>query len=87
MTLEEFEGQYREAIDDALNQMQTVVLLLAQAETKTVELGNSLQNIRSMMDNFFAQQPRCSQSDAISEEFCQLRAAELELRQILSGRS
>lgn len=77
-----FEGQYRAAIDDALNQMQTVVLLLAQAETKTVELGNSLQNIRTMMDEFFARQ---TNTDASAEEFSQLCTAELELRQLLSS--
>lgn len=84
--MSEFEGRYRAAIDDALNQMQTVVLLLAQAETKTVELGNSLQNIRTMMDEFFAQR-QIDRPTAIAEEFSQLCTAERELRQILSRRS
>ena len=84
MTLEEFEGQYRAAIDDALNQMQTVVLLLAQAETKTVELGTSLQSIRSMMDTYFARQSPESEALSAAEEVCQLRATELELRQVLA---
>lgn len=86
MTIEEFEGEYRAAIDDALNQMQTVVLLLAQAETRTVELGDSLQNLRARMDEFFAQQ-QIDRPNAIAEEFSQLCTAELELRQILSRRS
>lgn len=84
--IEEFEGQYRAAIDDALNQMQTVVLLLAQAETKTVELGNSLQNLRLMLDEYFTQQ-QIERPTAIAEEFSQLCTAEHELRQILARRS
>lgn len=86
MTIEEFQGQYQAAIDDALNQMQTVVLLLAQAETKTVELGNSLQQIRTLMDEFFTQQ-QIDRPDAIAEEFAQLCTAERELRQLFLRRS
>jgi hypothetical protein len=63
MKLEEFRDQYRAAIDTALNDMQTVVLLLAQAETKTIELGHSLQGIRQMVNAFFAEQ-----SSAIAPE-------------------
>lgn len=60
MNLEEFEVQYQAAIDDLLNQMQTVVLLLSCAETKTVEIGNSLQSIRQMTESFFVEQRRRS---------------------------
>jgi len=60
MNLEEFEVQYQAAIDDVLNQMQTMVLLLACAETKTVEIGNSLQSIRQMTECFFVEQRKRS---------------------------
>lgn len=45
MNLEEFENQYRNAMDDTLNQLQTVILLLAQVESQVMEISSSVQRL------------------------------------------
>lgn len=86
MNLEEFEVEYQAAIDDALNQMQTLVLLLACAEAKTLEIGESLQSIRQMTASFLTEQRKQSRVDTICpslSETVELREAERELQRVL----
>jgi hypothetical protein len=86
MSLEEFEVEYQAAIDDVLNQMQTLVLLLACAETKTVEIGDSLQSIRQMTASFLTEQRKQSIIDTVCpslNETMGLRETERELQQVL----
>jgi hypothetical protein len=86
MNLEEFEVEYQVAIDDALNQMQALVLLLACAEAKTVELGDSLQSIRQMTASFFTEQRKQSVIGTVCpshNKAIELREAERELQQVL----
>lgn len=52
MNLEEFETQYRNTIDESLNQLQTAVLLLAQLETRITNVGQSLQNLSQALEEF-----------------------------------
>jgi len=86
MNLEEFEVEYQAAIDNVLNQMQTLVLLLACAEAKTVEIGDSLQSIRQMTASFLIEQRKQSPvgtgCSPLSETI-ELRETERELQQIL----
>lgn len=84
MDLDEFEAQYRSAIDDVLNQMQTVVLLLAQAETETVRIGESIQGIRQMMDRFLLEQRQGDTADRALTELSAVKRAERELREVVS---
>lgn len=56
MTLEEFEAQYRNAMDEILNQLQTTILLLAQAQSKTAEVGNSIQILSQTVEVFLSEQ-------------------------------
>ena len=55
MNLQEFESQYRDAMDETLNQLQTATLLLAQVEVKIAEIGSSVQNISQRVEEFITQ--------------------------------
>lgn len=52
MNLEEFETTYREAMDEALNELQAAILLLAQVQRKIHEIGNSVQHISESVEEF-----------------------------------
>lgn len=56
MNIDEFDSQYREAIDDINNQLQTLILLVAQAENKIVEVGTSVQGLSQTVEEFIAEQ-------------------------------
>ena len=56
MNLQEFEDQYREAMAEALNDLQTAVLLLAQLQNKISKVGNSVQHISERVEEFIADQ-------------------------------
>ncbi|MBG1270830.1 hypothetical protein [Nostoc sp. WHI] len=52
MNLQEFETQYREAMAETLNDLQTAVLLLAQAQHKISKIGSSVQNLSERVEEF-----------------------------------
>ncbi|MBD1881229.1 MULTISPECIES: hypothetical protein [unclassified Coleofasciculus] len=52
MKLEEFENQYRNAMDDTLNQLQTVILLLAQVEAQVRGISSSVQNLSLTVEKY-----------------------------------
>lgn len=52
MNLEDFETQYRNAIEQSLNQLQTAVLLMAQLETQISNVGKDLQNLSQTVEEF-----------------------------------
>jgi hypothetical protein len=56
MNIEEFELNYRNGIDDTLNQLQTAVLLLAQLEDRITIIGQDLQNLSQTVEEFVTQQ-------------------------------
>ena len=56
MNLQEFENQYRNAMDESLNQLQTAVLLLAQLETRIATVGQDLQNLSLTVEEFVTEQ-------------------------------
>ncbi|WP_375502671.1 hypothetical protein [uncultured Nostoc sp.] len=56
MNLQEFEGQYREAMAETLNDLQTAVLLLAQLQHKISKIGSSVQHISEQVEEFIADQ-------------------------------
>lgn len=55
MNIEEFELNYRNGIDDTLNQLQTAVLLLAQLEDRITVIGQDLQNLSQTVEEFVTQ--------------------------------
>lgn len=56
MNLDEFENQYRRAIDANLNRLQTAVLLIAQLETIVSEVGQDLQNLTLTFEEYVNEQ-------------------------------
>lgn len=56
MNIEEFEINYRNGIDETLNQLQTAVLLLAQLENRITVIGQDLQNLSQTVEEFVVQQ-------------------------------
>ena len=52
MNLDEFETQYRTAIENNLNQLQTAVLLIAQLETIVTNVGQNLQNLTLTFEEY-----------------------------------
>ncbi len=56
MNLQDFESQYRNVIDETLNELQTAILLLAQAQRKISEIGNNVQNLSQIVEEFIANQ-------------------------------
>jgi hypothetical protein len=60
MSLEEFETQSRETIEQTLNHLHTASLLAGQLETQITETGRSLQTLSQLIEAFIAQQRRQS---------------------------
>lgn len=56
MNLDEFETEYRTAIESNLNQLQTAVLLIAQLETIVNNVGQDLQNLTMTFEEYVEQQ-------------------------------
>ncbi|NDJ26113.1 hypothetical protein GS682_31975 [Nostoc sp. B(2019)] len=55
MNLQDFESQYREAMSEMLNELQTTALLLAQLQLKISQIGSSVQNMSETVENFIAE--------------------------------
>ncbi len=56
MNLDEFETQYRRALDANLNRLQTAVLLIAQLESIVSDVGQDLQNLTLTFEEYVSQQ-------------------------------
>ncbi len=56
MNIQEFETNYRNGIDETLNQLQTAVLLLSQLEARITVIGQDLQNLSQTVEEFVVQQ-------------------------------
>jgi len=56
MNLEEFESNYRDKLEQSLNDLQTVVLLAANLENRISAIGQNLQNLNQVVEEFIAQQ-------------------------------
>jgi soluble cytochrome b562 len=55
MNLEEFENYYRNGMDEILNQLQTVSLLLAQAEDQITAVNHSVQRLSHTVEDYINQ--------------------------------
>ncbi|MCL1470382.1 hypothetical protein [Argonema antarcticum] len=58
MTSENLETQYREALNQTLNHLQTVNLLVAQIEAKMDEVRDSMQNLSLIGEKLTAKKRR-----------------------------
>lgn len=56
MNLQDFESQYRDAMAETLNELQTAVLLLAQVQQKISKIGGSVQTLSERVEEFIADQ-------------------------------
>lgn len=56
MNLAEFQAQYRQGIDENLNQLQTITLLLAELEARVSNVGRNLQNLSQTFEEYVEQQ-------------------------------
>ncbi len=56
MNIQEFESNYREAMAEALNELQTAVLMVAQVQRKIAEVGNSVQKMSENVEEFINNQ-------------------------------
>lgn len=56
MNLQEFEAEYRNAMDESLNRLQTAILLLAQLESQITSVGRDLQNLSQTVEEFINEQ-------------------------------
>jgi hypothetical protein len=52
----EFEAQYKNAMSETLDELQTAVLLLAQVQNKISQIGNSVQNLNQSVEEFINNQ-------------------------------
>lgn len=57
MTSENLQQQYRETLDETLNQLQSVTLLIAQIEAKMDDVRESMQSLCQIMESIIATQP------------------------------
>lgn len=56
MSSQDFESEYREAMNDTLNELQSAILLLAQAQQKISIIGSSVQNLSQSVEEYLINQ-------------------------------
>jgi len=56
MSSQEFESQYRDAMNETLNELQSAILLLAQAQRKISIIGSSVQNLSESVEQYLINQ-------------------------------
>ncbi len=56
MNLEEFKNNYRERLGSSLNDLQTAVLLAEQLQNRIIVIGQDLQNLSQIVEEFIAEQ-------------------------------
>lgn len=61
ISLEEFEAQTRETLEQALNQLHTASLLIGQLDIQIAETGRSLQALSRLIETFTTQQKQITQ--------------------------
>jgi len=56
MNSQDFESQYRDAMNETLNELQSAILLLAQAQRKISIIGSSVQNLSQSVEEYLINQ-------------------------------
>lgn len=56
MSLQEFEAQYRDAMSETLNELQTAMFMLAQVQTKITQIGSTVQTLSQRVEDFISEQ-------------------------------
>lgn len=55
MDLEDFESQYRQKINELIGQLQTAVILKTQLEAQLIAIGNNMQAITQIVEEYIKQ--------------------------------
>ncbi len=66
MSLEEFEKDYREAMSNALNQLQRVTLIATNLQDSIDEIQTSLQQLNRTTEEFISDQRQNSDDESES---------------------
>lgn len=56
MNLNEFDGNTRDSLERALNQLQTATLLVSALETQLFEAGRTIQDLSGLIERLVIQQ-------------------------------
>ena len=64
MSLDEFEKYYRDAMSEALNQLQRVTLLSANLQESVDEISTALQKLNRTTDEFIRDQRQNSDDES-----------------------
>ena len=56
MDIEELEARYREEIDRLGNQLQNATSEISQIETVILQMGQSIENLSAILEEFIQQQ-------------------------------
>lgn len=56
MNSQDFESQYRQRMNETLNELQSAILLLAQAQQKISIIGSSVQNLSQSVEEYLIEQ-------------------------------
>ncbi|MEB3215003.1 MAG: hypothetical protein VKN72_01925 [Nostocales cyanobacterium 94392] len=56
MNSQDFESQYRQAMNETLNELQSAILLLAQAQRKISIIGSSVKNLSESVEEYLIKQ-------------------------------
>ncbi len=56
MNLDEFETQYRRALESNLTRLQTAVLVIAKLEAIVADVGQDLQNLTLTFEEYVSEQ-------------------------------
>jgi len=56
MTLEEFESQTRDELEQTLNQLQSATLLIAELTAQISQAGRTVQSLSQSVETFVIQQ-------------------------------
>lgn len=56
INIDEFDNQYRSAIAETLNELQSAMLMLTQVQLKISQIGKSVQNLSQNFEEFMARQ-------------------------------
>ncbi|MEM8505257.1 MAG: hypothetical protein AAF716_19135 [Cyanobacteria bacterium P01_D01_bin.1] len=56
MNTQEFENQYKESVSKILNDLQSMAIISSQLESMVVDVGNSVQHLNSIVEEFIRSQ-------------------------------
>ena len=68
MNLDEFDGNTRDSLEKALNQLQTATLLVSALETQLFEAGHTIQDFSGLIERLVIQRDPALPQDFQGQE-------------------